>query len=188
MPTEHISISYKFAELSDEAKGRAVEVVAGKLGGDWWDSGDVENVSEAILFKLAEIFQSPGWDKFGPGDFPGIDGVALQGWDVDRGEIQVSGELNRSNAPALPWSDAVGDAHLESSPYGTNVGVTEGDEDLPEGAQRVACLALGDVIRAALEDALAAGREQSEYIGSEENARDYIEGSDPDFNEDGSLF
>lgn len=189
MPTEHISYSYKFDELSDEAKGWAIEAVAGKLGGDWWDSDDVENVSETILYKLAEILQSPGWDKFGPGDFPGIGGVKLQGWDVDRGgNIQVSGELSRTNAPGLPWSDAVGNVLLESSHYGTNVGVAEGDEDLPEAAQRDACLALAQVVQDALSEALSAGHKQVEYIISEENARAHIEAIDPDFDEDGSLF
>lgn len=189
MPTEHVSLSYKFEELSDEAQGRAVEVVAGKLGGDWWDSGDVENVSETILYKLAGILKSPGWDSFGEGDFPGIDGVSLAGWDVDRGGcIQVDGTLTRSNAPGLPWSDAVGDVLLESTTYGTNVGVEEGEGDRPEAAQRDACLALAEVVQDALSEALSAGREQVEYISSEDNARAHIEAIEPDFNEDGSLF
>ena len=181
MPTEHITYSFKFDELSDEAKTVAVETVAGKLSGDWWDSADIECVSEAVVYHLAEAFKSPGWDTFGEGDFPGIAGVTLDGWDVDRGSyVAVSGRLDRDNAPALPWVESIDCVRLESSAYGTSVGV-EADE--AEGVDD-----MQDAVRDALNEALITGRRVVEYIGSEENAREWIDNHEPDFHANGRLF
>lgn len=128
MPTAHTRFSYKYEELSDDAKQTAVETIAGKLAGDWWDENDIERVSETILYKLAEIFRSPGWDTFGAGDFPGITGVTLDGWDLERGaHVLVRGHLDRDNAPGLPWTDSVGGVTLTSHNYGTTVDAEEGD-------------------------------------------------------------
>jgi hypothetical protein len=190
MPQEHVSYSFKFAELSEDAQSAAVEAVAGRLSGEWWDND--EEIGDTIRYKLAEVFQSPGWDKFGEGDFPGIELVKLEGWDLGRGDYLIlRGRLDRVNAPGLPWSDAVGDVFLEPNHYAggsTNVGVEEGDEELPEDVQRQACAAMTEAVTDAFHAALVAGREAMRYIGSEENAREHIEVNELDFNEDGSLF
>ena len=189
MPQKHEVYSFKFDELSDDAKTRAVEVVAEKLGGDWWDSSDTDSIGETILYKLAEVLRSPGWDRFGEGDFPGIAGVKLDGWDVGRAEvIQVRGVLDRVNAPALPWSDLVGDVLLDGRRQGTNVGVELADGAKESEGFHSARKVLVEAVFAALQEALAAGRAQLEYMSSEEAARDYIDANDTDFREDGSLF
>lgn len=234
MPTAHTRFSFKYEELSDAAKKTAVEAVAEKLGGDWWNSDDAERVSETITYKLAEIFQSPEWDTTGESDFPGIDGITLSGWDLDRGSyILVSGTVTRENAPGLPWSDSIahailserrsyvsidaipediaftcatcgqdalweagtddGPRHITQVPGG-NVDDDATDADhkpvkaggMPERARL--CDEFEQTLREALDVALTAGRTVMEYIGSEDNAREYIEDGDLDFNEDGSLF
>lgn len=184
MPTEHISLSYKFAELSDEAKASAVETVAGKLGGEWFGSFDMECVSESIVYAFADALESPGWDKSGEGDFPGIAGVKLDGWDFGRGEgVLFDGSLDRTNAPALPWVESIEGVHLSADRYGTSVGV-EQDDDGPREARD----AMQEAVQDALDRALSAGRTQYEFFGSEENAQEWIDSNDPDFNEGGSLF
>lgn len=184
MPTEHITLSYKFAELSDEAKVAAVEVVAGKLGGDWFGSFDRECVSESIMYGLAVALNSPGWARFSEGDFPGVAGVKLTGWDVGRAEeVLFDGFLDRVNAPALPWAESIRGVYLADERYGTSVGV-EMDDDGPEILRD----AMQEAVRFALGRALSAGRSQFEFFGSEENAREWIDSNDPDFREDGSLF
>lgn len=240
MPTEHIRFSYTFDELSDEAKLKAVENIAEKLGGDWWDEDDNDAVREVMHFTLAEKLKSPDWDKFGPGDFPGIHGVSIEGFRVGWGPyVQVAGELDRDNAPGLPWH-----AHAEAveltAPHNAEVtGVevkqvealsfdcthcgqtaevtygyegtayvshvrtenglvfpdeeTDADHDawLLEGLPTYDTGALRKVkeaVEAALSAALTAGEKEAEYIGSPERAREHIEASEPDFNEDGSLF
>lgn len=234
MPTAHTRYSWKFTELDDETKAKAVENVAEKLGGDWWDEGDIESVRQVITYQLAEKVKAPDWDTYGSGDFPGIDGVKLDGWDIERGNhVALTGTLTRENAPGLPWVDGVGDVTLTSSNYGTSVNVEEGDvpfvctscgqdavwdsgyaetkhhvihvsggtadddvqdddhepfllEGLPD--REALCRTMEGAVKDAMRAALRAGREEAEYISSEEYAQEWINGNDPDFNEDGTLF
>lgn len=184
MPTEHVRLSYKFVELSDGAKEVAVSAVAERLSGRF-DSHDIESIGETILYKLAEVFRSPGWDTFGEGDFPGINNFGIEGWDLNRGGfVLCRGELNEVNAPGLPWGSSVTDVLLGPVRCGTNVGVVAGDDR----EDRAEIEAMRDAVEGALQAALSAGLEQMESLGSEENARDHIDLNDPDFNEDGSLF
>lgn len=128
MPIAHTRYAFKYEELSDNAKQTAVETVAGKLGGEWWDSNDSDRVSEAITYKLAEIFQSPEWDTTGEGDFPGIDGITMSGWNLDRGSyILASGTVTRENAPGLPWSDSIAYAILSDQRSYVQIDVALGD-------------------------------------------------------------
>lgn len=190
MPTEHVVLSYKFDELSDDARDRALADVAAKLGGEWWDSFHDEQVSDSIMYRLASALRSPGWDSFGEGDFPGIDGVKLIGWDVGRGShVQVSGRLTRENAPALPWSDAIDGVELGGDAYGTSVTVFESlDDERSQEALEQACMYFRQAVQDALAEALHAGREQADYMCSTEYAAQWIDGNDPEFYENGSLF
>jgi hypothetical protein len=124
MPTQHISYSWRFDELSEAAQRKAVETVAGKLGGDWWDQADTDDIGATIQYQLAEVLKSPGWDTVGEGDFPGIDGVTVQGWDLDRGDyVSVGGALTRKNAPGLAWPDHAEHVELHEGRNGTGIDV-----------------------------------------------------------------
>src|SRR3954469_2995004 len=108
MPTAHTRFSYTFAELTDSAQAKAVEAVAEKLGGDWFDESDNDTIREDIVWELGRTLKAPGWDIEGAGDFRGIAGVTLDGWDLGQGDhLALKGTLDRDNAPALPWADGV---------------------------------------------------------------------------------
>lgn len=131
MPTEHTIISYKFAELGEAAQAKAVEIIAEKLGGDWWDQNNTDTVGEAIRYEFAAKLGLPDAVEYGPGDFPGIPGITLDSWDVDRGSIGFSGQLTRENAPALNWPTAVESVRLNDTRWnGTTV-----DIELREGLE-----------------------------------------------------
>jgi len=178
--------TFAFEELSEEAQTRAVETIADKLAGDWWDMGDTEAVSEIMLYTLAERFKSPGWDTYGSGDFPGIDGLTVEGWDVDRSEYDLRGWVTRRNAPGLPWVEGIDSVGVNPRGwYDPHPVDYDNDEESPE------LLAAAEVIVQAIEDAihaaLKAGRTEVEYLGSEERAREYIEINEPEFTEEGDL-
>lgn len=99
MPTEHIRFSFKYDELSDVAKLKAVETIAEKLGGDWWDDDDNNNLREVMVWTLADQLKSPDWDKFGVGDFPGIDQVSVEGFNIGWGGQGRPGALTLSRVP-----------------------------------------------------------------------------------------
>lgn len=193
MPKQHTYTTYSFEELSEEAQARAVGEIRERLGGEWWDSYDTDSIGEIMLYVLAEKLRSPGWDTYGPGDFPGIDALTVDSWDLDRGEsYNLSGTLTRENAPALPWPEDAGYARIGR----TNIEWTCDYRDLwyadsyPEwmlDRDRPDCVAFWDAWDSAVSDAIAAGREEVEYQSSEERAGQYIECNAPEFDEDGSL-
>src|SRR5262245_30068924 len=156
MPHDRITTIYTYDELSDEAKQRAVEQVAEKMAGPWWDSHDTEAVGEAILYTLAEKLGSPGWDTYGAGDFPGIDRVSIEGWDVDRGwSIEWRGVFTRTNAPDLPWVDGIEDVYRHGHhDYGMSY---ESEDSDPSGTGRDA---IKQALSEAIHDALKAGRDE----------------------------
>lgn len=235
MPTAHTRYSFTFDELSDQAKATAVESIAEKLGGDWWDSDDIERVSRTIVYKLGEVLTSPGWDTFGEGDFPGVAGVTLDGWDIERGQhVALNGDLTRENAPSLPWADGVASISLTALRHGTLVSAAHADvaficaqcgqesvweaaftgpglhhtidvsggtiDDEVSDADHVPtfpgglpdlearCETVKDAVRDAMSAALTAGRAEADYIGSAENAQEWIDSNAPAFNEDGTVF
>lgn len=172
-------------ELEPAARKRAIETVAEKLGGDWWDESNNESISDTIVYALAEAFKTPGWDTFGAGDFPGIPGVKLDGWDLDRGDsLTLSGTLTRENAPALPWDDTVEEVHLAATRWnGTSVGVVTVDDRTDVDVR-----AIDEAVRDAIEAAKRAGREEMAYMSSEEYATEEIEANGREFYADGSLY
>jgi hypothetical protein len=192
---------YTLDELEPDARQRAIETIAEKLGGDWWDQHDIDNVNEAIAYALATALGTPGRENWGEADFPGIDGVKLGGWNLDRGSyLTLRGTLTRENAPALPWADGIIEVNLTNG-YGrdeTGIDVETDEDDLDPDNEldltvvREQCRALADAMETAVEDAMHAamkvGREQMEYISSAEAAVEHIEANEREFYEDGTLY
>jgi hypothetical protein len=196
---------YEFSELSETAQTRAVEVIREKLGGAWWDQADNDDVAACMVYELAGLLHSPGYDTKGAADFPGIEGVSLDGWSVDRHQsLAVSGRLDRENAPALPWLSGLDHVtligHRQDS---TTVDVVVNDECscLADDGDPHAedCLAgvsldlvghedLINAVRGALSKAWTAGEKEAEYKTSEAYARELIEANAYEFTEDGELY
>jgi hypothetical protein len=119
---------YPFEELSEQAQQRAIEAVREKLSGDWWDFSDNDDVAAVMVAELARLLGTPGAADYGVYDFPGIPGVQLDGWSLDRGQnIAVSGRLNRDNAPNLPWADGI--SHVSLSAHRSNFTTIDVDDD-----------------------------------------------------------
>lgn len=176
-------------ELTPEARLKAIANVTSLMAGDWWDEGDVEQVSKAIVYAFAEALMSPGWNRYDEGDFPGIDGVQLGGWDLDRADtVALDGTLTRQNAPALPWLDGIVEVRLEVAPRGghTYIGVVveHGETSLARGAVMLMRNAVTDAMFAAK----SAGRRQLEWLTSNERAEDDILANGREFTADGELY
>lgn len=175
-------------ELGAKQRECAVWNMRHKLTGDWWDEGDMEAVREEIRFGLAVGLGSPGYDRFGPGDFPGIDGVELVSWDLDRGDaVGISGILTRDNATTLPWTDEIEAVHLATDRWTghTLVGVapTADAGEPPAGTD-----AMHDAVFAAIERAKRDGRTQLEYLTSDERAEEWALDNGQEFYSDGRLY
>jgi hypothetical protein len=179
---------YKFDELDDSAQAKAVEQIRDKLAADWWDSSDNDQVTEEIVYTIAEQLKTPGWDTYGPGDFPGIPHLTIKGWDLERGEyVSVQGRLNAENAPALPWSIAT-HASLTRYRHGGQVEWFEDDSSWPLVADMEEVQALQQAWENVLHAAIKAGRDAIEYKTSEEYARDWLAGNDnQEFDEEGNI-
>lgn len=176
---------YTFEELSEAAQDRAVEHVCEKLAGSWWDSSDIDDVGDEIHLSFAEALRSPGHADYGPADFPGIDGVTLEAWDVDHRTVAFRGVLTRDNAPALPWVDGLDVVWLRSGRASTTVDPLNADES-------EACQHDHDKMISAVQDALyeaiTAGRDAYEHKTSEESARNWCEDNEEqEYEEDGTL-
>lgn len=203
---EEITRVYKFGELTDAAKERAIESIRGKLGGDWWDSADNDDVQATIVYTLAENLRTPGWDTFGEADFPGVGGVEVDGWDIERDQaLAVSGTLTRDNAPGLPWVDGIEQISLTGHRSdSTVVTLVDTDPDCTCSPDHyldphdAGCPALADnpataeqratleqAVRDALSAAWTAGGKEAEYKTGEEYARETADNHE--FTEDGSL-
>ncbi len=119
MPTEHIRVSYTYDELSDTAKAKAVEEVASRFAGQWWDENDNDDVRDVMRFAFGEKLKTPGWDIYGPGDFT-TDAFKVAGFQVGYAPfVAFEGTLNRENAPGLPWHDHAENITL-SAPHRTD--------------------------------------------------------------------
>lgn len=182
-------------ELEPDAKEKAVETVAGKLGGDWWDQDDIDDIGNAIVWSLANKLGTPGHEKYGDADFPGIPGVKLTEWDADRGKIVVRGTLTRENAPSLPWTEGLTEVRLENPGLwqGTYTMVDTAMHPLTLGRAERAELVqqqetMHEAVEQALHAALADGRREMEYKTSTGYAREWIEANGLEFYADGRLY
>jgi len=185
MPTEHTFFTYSFDELTEEAQATAIDAYR-EARDDAWDSSDNESLAETMLYTFAEKLRAPGWDTYGSGDFPGIPGLTVEGWDLDRGESYVvRGTLYRDDAPGLPWPEdathfSVGNRGYDDTLYGVDA---DGyDIELDDAA-------FSDAWRDALYAALAAGRNELAYLSSDEYLRERLEeGWGETFLEDGKFY
>jgi hypothetical protein len=175
---------YKYDELADAAKAKAVEQVQ-EMFVRTWDSHDVERINETLVYAFAEKLRAPGWDTYSVSDYPGIDGIALLGWDLERGEsVEFQGTLNRENAPALPWVDGIESVVLRHPDYWRPVQVeTDSEADL-SSVIKIMAAAVDTAIRATWE----VGRAEMDYLEGDEYAKEWIEGNEPEFHKDGTLY
>lgn len=205
---EHVSYSYSFAELDEAAQRKALEAVAERRSGVWWDATDNELIGEVITMAFAESIGAPGTDKYGVSDYPGITGVKLESWccNYDQGDhAGFAGHLTRENAPKLPWADGIASVTLESPCNHTSkwfvmdeaecicdgfssVREPDCEAHTPNPASESQVQAMRDAIDAALHAAHRAGYDEIEHIGSEDSAREWIDSNEPEFEKDGSLF
>ena len=197
--------AYRFDELTDAAKERAVQSLRERLSGAWWDSADTDDVTATMVYTLAEKLGAPGWDTYGVSDFPGIDGVEVDGWDIQRNQsLALSGKLDRDNAPALPWVDGIEyvelHGHRSDSKTVTLVDdepectcspdhyLRPHDEGCPSLEDNPATdeqrSALESAVREAISDTWSAGESEGEYMSSEERAREVAD--DYEFTKDGA--
>jgi hypothetical protein len=177
---------YTLDELEPAAREKAVEGIAEKLGGDWWDSSDVEDVSDVLVYTLAEQFGTPGREKYGVGDFPGIPGVELRSWDLDRADYAaLSGTLDRENAPALPWAAGIEVVSLTEGRDFTMI-VVEFDDTLTDDDVTLANDAMEEAIHNAIHEAKRYGRAEIEHKTGAEWAEEVASGYE--FHADGTLY
>lgn len=182
---------YSYDELNDKAKIKAAEEIRDKLNGPWWDSSNVDEMKAEITYGLAEALKSPGWDTFGRGGFPGIDGVTVTGYDLERGQsIDVEGTLTPANAPRLPWVEGMVSVALNDPDCGPLfVEWEDGHEDGVETAASYAAeTAMKEAIRNAMQLAWRMGRDEMDYIEGTEYAVEWIEGNNPEFHADGRFY
>jgi hypothetical protein len=176
---------YSYEELSDSAKTVAVEQLQGRLAGPWWDSHDTDAIAEVMVYTLAEMFRTPGWDTYGCADFPGIPAVKLDAWDLDqRRYLALRGHLDRDNAPELPWMDGIHSVTLTAEWHNTRADVVDSDDDSdPTDDQRAA---ITEAITDAIHAALRAGEVELEYKTSTEYAREIA--ANYEYTDDGHLY
>jgi hypothetical protein len=193
---------YGFAELSEQAQARAIEVLCARLAGSWWDSGDNEDVRNAMVYELATKLGTPGHDQYGEGDYPGVPGVTVAGWDMDRHQaLALDGRLDRDNAPALPWTTGLD--HVELSGYRsetTRVEVITGNTECTCGGEphddgcpgllvRVDLAGIGTLeqaVRDVLHETWACGERTVDYKTGAAYAREISDNYA--FTEDGELY
>jgi hypothetical protein len=196
---------YPFDELDSQAQDHAIEQVQQEQINAPWDSADIEMIEETIVYALAEALRAPGWDTYGEGDFPGIPHVRMLGWDLDRGQsLTVSGQLDRANAPGLPWVDGIDAVELGGMRHGTEVTVTVSEPDCTcpvdtywhaEDCAPIApavtdehISAIEDAVTDALHAAWTAGRDELESWHSTDYARELVANGAYEFTVDGGLY
>lgn len=178
---------YTLGELDESAQEKAIAGVAGKLGGDWWDSNDNDDVRDVMVWTLAEQLGTARGDDEAISDYSGIPDITVDGWDLDRGQILLlSGTLTRENAPALPWADGLDAIEIKSHrDYNT---YACGSDTLT--CEEVDAIGAGAVqaVRDAVHAAWKAGSDEAEYKAGEEYAREWIESNEAEFTVDGELY
>jgi len=179
---------YTLDELEPEAREKAINDMAEKLGGEFWDQNDTDDISDVMRYTLANKFGTPGHGDYGVGDFPGIDGVKLVSWDLDRGSyLGLKGTLTRENAPALPWVDGVIEVILTEGRDYTSIDV-DFDEELTADDMQLASDTMEEAIRDAMHEAMRDGRAEIEYKSGPEYAAEYLDSGAYEFEADGTLY
>lgn len=181
---------YKFNELDAPAQEKAVEQIREKLSGPWWDSSDNDDIRNTIVWKFAHEIGTPGCEKYGEVDYPGIPSVTLEGFDLDRGQSVVfKGTLTRENAPGIRWPGSVESVDLEAKRDHTYItAVSKWDDEDGDIATQMDIDTVEQAVRDAMHTAWKAGYDEMEYKTGEEYAKDFIESNEYEFEEDGDLF
>ena len=198
---------YQLDELTEEAQQKAIDDIRDKLAGRWWDEYDNEAISEVIVATLGASLGTPGWEKYGVSDFPGIPNVSVTSWNLDSREVAVSGTLYRDNAPGLPWVDGIDSLSLDGR-RDTRIDIVDGEPECtcppespwneshtpecasltPPPATDAQRAALEDAVRDAIHEALKAGQAEYDYKTSEEYAKDQIKANGYEFTEAGEFY
>lgn len=190
---------YQLDELEPGAREKAVAAIAEKLGGDWWDSSDTEDITAVMTAEMGRALGTPEYETTAICDFQ-IPGVELEGWDLEQGSyVLLRGTLTRENAPRLPWEDGVVEVSLTDHRSYTSISV-EVDEDeadlmnLPDlghnRADRVRFIegAMEEAVRNAMHAAIKSGRAEIAHKTSEKYAEGVIEANEYEFREDGTPY
>lgn len=186
---------YAFDELSEEAQEHALEEIREREY--LWACEEPDHLAETILYSIADSFKAPGFDTYGSGDFPGIRGMELAEWDVDRRTCSIEGTLTPETAPALPWPADCGYARfgrVEAEWTGNHRGLWLVDEDgaalYPEwmaDEDREDVQAFWEKVDEAMGEAMSAAYQELEYLCGEECARERIADMGEDFTETGDI-
>ena len=180
---------FALEELGETARQDAIEAMASRVY-EWTEASDL---ASTIVYAIADALKTPGWDTYGEGDFPGVRGLELWEWDVERLEITARGSLTRETAPALPWGMFTvfhfGDrsssdpraGYDDEDGYWTEVGTWT----VKPEADREAFDILEQAIREALHDGIVAARDELEYLCSEAAIVETCEANGQEFTVDG---
>jgi hypothetical protein len=203
MRVEHKIIEwFTLAELKAREDRNAYEKAKDALDSALWNDGmHTEGVGEAIRYALGGAVKAPGWDTFGEGDFPGVQGVELNGWDLERGaHVSFAGILTPENSPGLPWHAWLEDVRLIANRYGTTISPTDSEDaphipwSTPAGGfsdEQQELFALRDAMEAAVQealgDALSAGQKEAEWYSSEEYLDETAEANSWEFDTHGRM-
>lgn len=166
----------------------------------WQSEAHHESIAETIVYGFAGALHSPKWDTTGEGDFPGIDGVKLSGWSLESGAyVAYDGTLRPENAPRLPWHPWIENVTLSATRYGTSIFTHDSEEapyvpfQVPETGPSAQVRELIEVrdkfvnaVRDALNESLAAGQKQAEWVSSEEYLDETAEANGYEFTTDGA--
>lgn len=187
----HTVTYYTLPELK-EHHPRGFEQALENLDRMLWDDGSArESVGEVITYMFAEKIGEPGREQYGEGDYPGVPGVKVTGWELERGGyLALEGALTRRNAPDLPWIDQITEVRLLSaSRMGTVIDVRE-DDETPYHGEPELTIVLEQMERAvqdAMGEALSAGQQEAIDLAGEEHLLELAEANDWEFTEDGDL-
>jgi hypothetical protein len=183
---------YTFAELTGTARQNATDAIIEALADDRYEAA-----RETVLWALAERLKTPGWDEYGPGDFPGIGGLDLVDWDIDRGYyVALSGEFNEDNAPGLPWPRLISRVQVSARRSGTSYDEFSYDEDYADAqglashawieARDKATEQIESAIDEAITYALSVASKEYDHQLSDEYIAEVADGNEWEFLEDGT--
>jgi hypothetical protein len=190
---------YTLAELK-EIGGSGYDRALDTLRASLWEGGHwLENIADTIAYTFGKRVGDTTVERYGEGDYPGVAGVELKNWAVqDRSaHVGFAGTIYPDAAPGLPWHEWIDSVTLTAHRHGTGIDVNDSDDApyigwsakvLDEDQQRLMELRQGiiDVIREALEEALAAGEQTAEAEEADENLLELADANEWEFDSNGA--